>query len=430
MRCCPDGGVEPRAYIGAQQPERIEFIQRGVELEIGPGPFGFLHLLLAGRAENESEEVGLFKSEGHVGAAEALESVDRALGVVAGMGREHPGHSLIERGDAAGPDSLEEGLLVGEVVVGRTGRDPDGLGHSPQGEVLSAAGANVGQGLIDHGLGKGPVVIGARRRLLNIDNVHLACQPPGMNSVQSSALAPSSASDSKGLARWAGALSLVQGLLLFVPLTVLGAAINWPESLSDPAEIALPRILEQESGVRLGYVSYLIYSVLFAVTMILLVRYAKSRKAMGLGSMITGFSIASTVARCIGIIRWLVPVPVLAELYAATADESERTAISVAFEALNSFGGTIGEVLGVSIFAAIAIGLFAIAVLKTKAMPAWLGIFGLIAALSILATAVELIGIDASTLIFLGTTVVQLWFLAIGIWLLLRGGRPAAAAQG
>ncbi|TEX51724.1 MAG: hypothetical protein B7C55_04110 [Actinomycetales bacterium mxb001] len=251
-----------------------------------------------------------------------------------------------------------------------------------------------------------------------------------MNSVQSSALAPSSASDSKGLARWAGALSLVQGLLLFVPLTVLGAAINWPESLSDPAEIALPRILEQESGVRLGYVSYLIYSVLFAITMILLVRYAKSRKAMGLGSMITGFAIASTVARCIGIIRWLVPVPVLAELYAATADESERTAISVAFEALNSFGGTIGEALGVSIFAAISIGLFAIAVLKTKAMPAWLGIFGLIAALSILATAVELIGIDASTLIFLGTTVVQLWFLAIGIWLLLRGGRPAAAAVG
>jgi hypothetical protein len=234
----------------------------------------------------------------------------------------------------------------------------------------------------------------------------------------------------KGLARWAGSMSVLQGLLLFVPLFVLGAAINWPESLSDPADVALPRLLENEGAVRLGYVAYLIYSVLFAVTMMLLVRYAKTRASIGLGSMITGFAIASTVARCIGIIRWLVPVPVLAELYAASTDEAERTAISVTFEALNSFGGTIGEVLGVSIFAAISIGLFAIAALKTRALPLWIGAFGLIAALAVLATAVELLGMDASSLIFLGTTVVQLWFLATGIWLLVRGGRPSTSTLG
>jgi hypothetical protein len=235
---------------------------------------------------------------------------------------------------------------------------------------------------------------------------------------------------SKSLARWAGSMSVLQGLLLFVPLTVLGAAINWPESLSDPADVALPRLLENEGAVRLGYVAYLIYSVLFAVTMILLVRYAKTRASIGLGSMITGFAIASTVARCIGIIRWLVPVPVLAELYAASTDEAERTAISVTFEALNSFGGTIGEVLGVSIFAAISIGLFAIAALKTRALPLWIGAFGLIAALAVLATAVELLGMDASSLIFLGTTIVQVWFLATGIWLLVRGGRPSTSTLG
>jgi len=248
-----------------------------------------------------------------------------------------------------------------------------------------------------------------------------------MNSVQTSAPGASPATARTGLARWAGSMSILQGLLLFVPLFVLGAAINWPGSLSDPADIALPRLLENEGAVRLGYVAYLIYSVLFAVTMILLVRYAKTRASIGLGSMITGFAIASTVARCIGIIRWLVPVPVLAELYAATTDEAERTAISVTFEALNSFGGTIGEVLGVSIFAAISIGLFAIAALRTRALPLWIGVFGLIAALSVLATAVELLGMDASSLIFLGTTIVQLWFLATGIWLLIRGRSRSAA---
>jgi hypothetical protein len=44
-----------------------------------------------------------------------------------------------------------------------------------------------------------------------------------------------------GLARWAGWISILQGLVLFIPLFVLGAAINWPESLSDPAETAYQR---------------------------------------------------------------------------------------------------------------------------------------------------------------------------------------------
>ena len=230
----------------------------------------------------------------------------------------------------------------------------------------------------------------------------------------------------QGLARWAGWMSILQGLLLFVPLTVLGAAINWPESLSDPAAIALPRLLENEGAVRLGYIAYLIYSVLFAVTMILLLRYAKYRCDIGLGSMIAGFAIASTVARCIGIIRWLVPAPALAEAYAAATGDSERVAIAVVFDSLNSFGGTIGEVLGVSIFAAISIGLFAIAVLRTGALPKWIGAFGLVAALAVLSTAIELLGADASSMAFFGTTIVQLWFLAIGIWLLVRGRKHIA----
>jgi hypothetical protein len=226
-----------------------------------------------------------------------------------------------------------------------------------------------------------------------------------------------------GAARWAGWMSIAQGLMLFIPLFVLGAAINWPESLSDPAETALPRLLENEGAVRFGYIMYLVYSVLFAVAMVLLLRYARSRHAIALGSLIAGFAIASTVARSIGIVRWLVPAPALADAYAASADDTERTAISVVFDTMNEYGGTIGEVLGVSIFAALSIGLLSIAALTTRAFPVWIGVFGLIAALAVLSTTVELAGADASSLIFFGTTLVQLWFLATGVWLLARGSR-------
>lgn len=229
----------------------------------------------------------------------------------------------------------------------------------------------------------------------------------------------------KALARWAGWVCIAQGLLIFVPMIVLGAAINWPQSLSDPASIALPRLIENEGAVRLGYFAYLVYSILFAVTMILLLLYARSRQAIALSSMIAGFAIASTVARSIGIVRWLVPAPALAEAYAAAPSESERVAIAVVFDSLNSFGGTIGEVLGVSIFAALAIGTLSVTALKARALPIWIGVFGLIAAIAILGTAVELLGVDASSLIFFGTTIVQLWFLATGLWLVIRGPRAA-----
>jgi hypothetical protein len=63
--------------------------------------------------------------------------------------------------------------------------------------------------------------------------------------------------------RTAAMLLGIEGLLLFVPLAVLGTAIGWPASLGDPASAALPRLLEQEPIVRFGYLVYLAYSVLF-----------------------------------------------------------------------------------------------------------------------------------------------------------------------
>ena len=70
-----------------------------------------------------------------------------------------------------------------------------------------------------------------------------------MNSVHSTA-GTSSSTVGASVARWAGGISLLQGLIIFVPMIVLGGAINWPESLSDPADIALPRLLENEGAVR------------------------------------------------------------------------------------------------------------------------------------------------------------------------------------
>jgi hypothetical protein len=226
----------------------------------------------------------------------------------------------------------------------------------------------------------------------------------------------------KALAKWAGFVSILQGLLLFIPLTVLGGAINWPDSLGDPAATALPRLLENEGAVRAGYFFYLVYSILFVIAIALLAELILGKNAALLMRIIIAFAIISVLARSLGIIRWLAPMFDLANMWKGASTEDQKYAIAVTYETLNSYGGTIGEVLGVSIFASIAILLLSIGNIVKKSLPAWFSAFGLVSGIGLLWTATEIIGVEpGDTAIFLGTTIVQVWFLVTGLWLLVRG---------
>lgn len=222
--------------------------------------------------------------------------------------------------------------------------------------------------------------------------------------------------------KWAGIVSILQGLLIFIPTIVLGGAINWPDSLDDPASIALPRLLENEGPVRAGYFAYLIYSILFLIAMALLSEVVFDRTGGILMRIVIALAVASALARTIGIIRWLAPMPDLAAIRDGATTEEQRYAVDVTYETLNSYGGTIGEVLGVGIFAGLAILLLAIANISLKTLPRWISIFGIVAALGLFWSSTEILGIDpGDNAAFLGTTIVQFWFLAVGIWLITRG---------
>jgi len=229
--------------------------------------------------------------------------------------------------------------------------------------------------------------------------------------------------------RAAGWAALAQALLIFVPTVVLGAAVNWPASLEDPASIALPRLADNEGAVRFGYFAYLVYSILFAVTIALLARLVEGHLTLGLRRLIVGFAVASALARSIGIVRWLGPMPELAESYNAAADESQRYAIASVYDALNAYGGTIGEALGVSLFAAISIGLLSVGLLRSGDIPRWFAVWSVIAALALAAGVTELFGAALGGLLTVTVTVAQLWFLAGGVWLLVRGRQWSMSAS-
>jgi len=225
---------------------------------------------------------------------------------------------------------------------------------------------------------------------------------------------------SRGTLALTGILSILQGLLIFVPTFVLGAAINWPDSLDYPASQLLPELIEQEGAVRFGYIAYLIYSILFVVSMFMLTKLSSGKAMAAMFGIILAFAVASTTARSIGIVRWLVPMPQLAESWNSAATDQERYAISVTYDSLNLFGGTVGEVLGVSIFAALSLLAISIAFLR-DGLPKWIGIFGLVSVAALLATTTELMGFEPDTFVLVfGTTAIQLWFLAVGLWLLVK----------
>jgi hypothetical protein len=229
-------------------------------------------------------------------------------------------------------------------------------------------------------------------------------------------------------------LLLVEFLLIFAPLTILGAAINWPASLDEPASVNLPLILAQAPAVKLGYFLYLVYSVL-----ILPVAFVISRIVAGanpgnlLLQIANGFAIGSAVLRVLGIIRWLIPMPVLAQVYTdpATTDAT-RAAVTVMYDLLNAYAGSIGEVLGVGFFAALWVAATSLVIVREGTLPRWIGAYGLVTAVALMAGLLEIIPIDVGAFLAVNVPMLHFWWLFIALIVLFRPQAlrtPAYATQ-
>ena len=131
-----------------------------------------------------------------------------------------------------------------------------------------------------------------------------------------------------------GALLIAEGLLAFAPVVVLGAAISWPASLRKPAAEQLMAIAAQADAVASGYGLYLLYSFLIAPVMIGLAAYSLGGLQRPLAATVAGLALASTLARTIGILRWLTAMPALAQVHSA-ADPNLQAQVELVFEALN-----------------------------------------------------------------------------------------------
>jgi hypothetical protein len=217
--------------------------------------------------------------------------------------------------------------------------------------------------------------------------------------------------------------------------TVLSATFDWPDILREPAAVVLPAVVAGGSGLIWTWFATAWTYALLAVPMLLLPT-ALGRRDDPVLRVAAAVGAASVLVSVIGFLRWVFVVPPLARSY-ADGDATTRAAVDAAWTAQHQLGGALlGEHLGqvLAVAWSLAVG---VAVLRTRALPRWVGVTGIAASAlyllnqgDVLATAVPGFPVwDLAGL--LGSNAWGLWVAALGVVLLTRRAAtaPAGAAR-
>lgn len=220
--------------------------------------------------------------------------------------------------------------------------------------------------------------------------------------------------------RLLGALLIAEALLALAPVFILGPAIGWPASLDKPAVEQLAAIAAKPEAVVAGYGLYLLYSVLIAPALIAMAALLRGGLSSPLGATVAAFAALSALARAIGILRWLTVMPMLATAHAA-ASPADRTNIELLFDALTTYGGGIGEVLGVSLFMALALGTLCVGAFMKGGLPKWVALSGSAVAAALALLSLPVFGGPDIMPAAVAVSLLSLWMLALGARALWHG---------
>jgi hypothetical protein len=202
-------------------------------------------------------------------------------------------------------------------------------------------------------------------------------------------------------------------------MAVLGPAIGWPASLGNPAAQQLAAVGAAPGAVSAGYAIYLLYSLLIAPLMIVLAARTFGSLSHPLAATVVAFGVLSTLARAIGILRWLTVMPVLATAHAA-AGPAARAQIELVFTATTTYGGGIGELLGVSLLMAASLATLCAGALRQGGLPRWLAVPGLVTAAALAGMALPALGVPVKVPTAAAVGLLSAWMLAAGLWALRR----------
>ena len=222
------------------------------------------------------------------------------------------------------------------------------------------------------------------------------------------------------LYRGTGLVLIILPIAFNVVFFALARAFDYPEILRKPTDVIFKRF--SEGGTRLIVLWYAFaLTALLAIPMALLFQavFVEQHPILAPASAIIG--VLSGLVQGIGLLRWPLLVPMLAEQYhAETTTPEQRNTVAVVFNAFHQFVGVvIGEHLGYMFTGAWTI-LICLMIFSSTIFSPLLGIVGIVAAVGIMAGLSEPFGWKpAGAINALSYILWSLWLIASGITLLL-----------
>ncbi len=195
----------------------------------------------------------------------------------------------------------------------------------------------------------------------------------------------------------------------------LGSVFNYPDVLQDPAEEILAAFREDEAAIVTFFVLLALSAALLAPIALILGRQIPGE----LGRWSVRIGIAAAVVQVIGLMRWPLVVPFLADRDDTDAFETVHTAL----------GTVVGETFGYSLTAAWTV--LIVRGLARHLAGTWFAYLGYVsAALIAVGVLVPLDVPGADFANFLGYVIWSLWLLAFAWLLWKRADRVASLSTG
>ncbi len=222
------------------------------------------------------------------------------------------------------------------------------------------------------------------------------------------------------LRKLTGVFLILTPVAFNVFFTWLSVIFAYPDILREPASDVLRTFDAGGRELVTIWYAFMLTAVLF-VPLAVLVHKVLARQDTPYLAVATAFGVAAGVVQFLGLVRWPILVPYLADTYLdPTSSAATRESIVVVFETFNRYAGVaVGENLGYLCTAFWTL-LVALAMLGS-ALPfrKWLSLWGIVSAVAILVGTLEPAGFEpAADIVVIGYILWSLWLAVFGVLVL------------
>jgi uncharacterized protein DUF4386 len=189
-----------------------------------------------------------------------------------------------------------------------------------------------------------------------------------------------------------GAVLVALPILFNVGFMLLAMRFNYPDVLREPTHEVLRRFREGGASLILIWWAFTLSAVLFAPLVVLLAGELGDADQTVVALSVLFGVLASTV-QFLGLIRWPLLVPYLSRVAdGAEAGSARAQAVDIIFQTFNRYlGVAVGEYLGYTLTGVWSI-LAGVALIQSDAVPALLGVLGIVIGPLFLVSSVEFLG--------------------------------------